>query len=222
MFACGKRALFAAALSALAMPVIASADQATDQKVKELEAKVAALESRQASDSRDVATAIDSVLRDAERRSQLLQNSANMGAGYDNGFFISAGEGWSLRPGVLFQFWNVTNFAEEADSDGDDEIENGFEVHRLEFGLEGTAFTRDLQYAFVWDTGNTTGNLTLLDAFVRYMFADDWGFRAGQFKTPVHHEFLVHDGRLLAAERSLADQILSGGITDRTQGVSLI
>jgi hypothetical protein len=54
------------------------------------------------------------------------------------------------------------------------------------------------------------------------MFADDWGFRAGQFNDPVHHENLLSDGRLLAAERSLVDALLGGGVVDRTQGVSLI
>jgi hypothetical protein len=220
-----SRALTLAALSALIAPAAFAADDnaSQDARVRELEAKVAALETKQASNSKDVAATIDSVLRDAERRSQLLQNSANMGAGFDNGFYIAAGDAWTFRPGVNFQFWNVTNYRDDSEGDDDDEeMENGFEVHRLELMIGGTAFTKDLTYFFMWDTGNEGGSLTLLDAFVNYMFADAWGFRAGQFNDPVHHENLMDDWKLLAAERSLVDALLGGGVVDRTQGVALV
>src|SRR5262249_21352749 len=50
----------------------------------------------------------------------------------------------------------------------------------------------------------------------------DWGVRVGQFKDPVAHEELTSSKRQLAADRSLANEKLAGGITDRIQGVSLI
>jgi len=145
-----------------------------------------------------------------------------MGAGYDGGFFIKAGDNWVLRPGVLFQFWNVTDWRTEARSNGDDSLDNGFEVHKLWFQLEGTAFTKDLTYSFIWANENDTGNLNLLDAWAKYMFADDWGVRMGQFADPVSHEYLTYDGFLMATDRSLVDGILGGGATGRVQGVSLI
>jgi len=219
-----KSRMFVAVAGALSMGAVATyAADAQPDRIAELEAKVAQLEARQATNSKDVASTIDSVLRDAERRSQLLQNTSNMGAGYDNGFFISAGEGWTLRPGAFFQFRNVTNWATEGDDDGgDDEIENGFEVRRMRLELNGTAFTRDLEYSFVWDSSRNGGGTSLLDAWVKYMFADDWGFRVGQFKDPVTHEKLVSSKRQLAADRTLLDATLGGGVYDRVQGVSLI
>jgi hypothetical protein len=54
------------------------------------------------------------------------------------------------------------------------------------------------------------------------MFSDDWGTRIGQWKVPVSHEWLVGDGRLLAADRSLADTVLSSGIVERSQGVTVV
>src|SRR5215204_3477585 len=124
-----KNRMFVAVAGALSMGAVATfAADAQPDRIAELEAKVAQLEAKQATDSKDVASTIDSVLRDAERRSQLLQNSSNMGAGYDNGFYISAGEGWTLRPGAFFQFRNVTNWRTDADDDGsgdgDDDIQN--------------------------------------------------------------------------------------------------
>jgi len=227
-----KSRIFAAVAGALSVGAVAWAAEPTAQeaRIQQLEAKLAALETQQAANSKDVAATIDSVLRDAERRSQLLATSGDQGAGYDSGFYIRAGEGWVLRPGLQFQFRNVTDYREDGESldgdgdddGGDDDIDNGFEVRRMKLELSGTAFTKDLEYAFSWATNRSDGGLTLEDAFVKYMFSDDWGFRAGQYKDPVHHEELTSSKRQLAADRSLVNEVLGGGVTDRVQGASLI
>src|SRR5687768_9567339 len=59
-------------------------------RVVELEYKVEQIAAQKSGDSRDVAATIDAVLRDAERRSQLLANGGGVNAGYDNGFFIQS------------------------------------------------------------------------------------------------------------------------------------
>jgi outer membrane murein-binding lipoprotein Lpp len=193
-----------------------------DTKIQQLEAKVAQLEARQSQDNKAVAATIEGVLRDAEKRSQLLATNGDASSGYDNGFFIRSGD-FTLRPGVQFQFRNITDYREETDGPKDDEIENGFEVRRLKFELTGTAFSKDLSYAFIWATDREGGSLILEDAFVKYMFADDWGLRAGQFKDPGNsHEELVSSKRQLAVDRSLTNEVLNGGVLDRVQGVTLI
>jgi hypothetical protein len=144
-----------------------------------------------------------------------------MSAGYDGGFFIRSGDNFVLRPGAQFQFRYVANNREDAGGD-DSEIEDGFEVRRLKFNLAGTAITRDLTYQFEWTTERNGGPLILDQGWARWMFADQWGTRMGQFKTPVHHEELASSKRFLAVDRSLVNEILGGGVTDRTQGVTLI
>src|SRR5213075_96004 len=172
------------------------------------------------------------VLRDADRRSHLMANSGDMSAGYDNGFFLRAGDLFVLRPGINFQFRHVTDYRTNTTGAKDDEVESGFEVRRLQFLLEGTLFTPDLEYTFVWNTQRDTstqtvrdatgstvgtvdvksgGNLFLEDAYVKWMFSDQWGIKGGQFKDPVTHEKLVSDKRLVAVERSLLDATLGGG-----------
>jgi len=223
--------MFAAVVGALGLSATAvMADDATpEQRIAQLEARVAQLQQQQAANSKDVAATIDSVLRDAERRSQLMA-TMDGGAGYDNGFYLRSGD-FELRPGVQFQFRNVTTYTDEgedddgtkgADEGGDEDFDNGFEVRRMKFELTGTAFTRDLQYAFVWATDRGTGSLILEDAYVLYMFSDAWGFRVGQFKDPVAHEELTSSKRQLAVDRSLANEVLSGGVTDRVQGVTIV
>jgi outer membrane murein-binding lipoprotein Lpp len=214
-------AAVAGALSVGAVSAWAAEPTQNDLKIQQLEAKVAQLEAKQAQSSKDVAATLDAVLRDAEHRSQLLAMSGDMSAGYDNGFFIQAGA-WSLRPGVLFQFWNVNDYAQDTNPNGKDQWENGFEVHRLEFGFQGTAVNKDITYSFLWNTDTEGGGVTLLDAWVRWMFADQFGVRMGQFNDPVTHENLLDDGRLLMAERSMLDFTLGGGFLDRTQGVTLV
>jgi hypothetical protein len=213
---------FAVMAAVAAMPPAYAAQSAADQKIAELEAKVAALEARQSQDLRDVAATIDSVLRDAERRSQLLA-AGDGGAGYDSGFFIRSGD-WVLRPGAFFQFRNVTTYSDGGDDDGDDQdMDNGFEVRRMKLELGGTALTPRLEYFFGWNTMTSGGGVFLEDAWAKYMLSDDWGVRVGQFKVPFSKEWLTHDGRGLAVERSLLDATIGGaGNVNRTQGASLI
>lgn len=224
-----KRRILAAAIGALSMGAAttwAADTTAQDAKIQELEAKVTALEAKQASNNQDLAATIDKVLRDAEKRSQLLATSGEMGAGYDQGFFIRAGEAWVLRPGVLFQFRNVTNYRTDVSSTsvtgGGDQMTNGFEIARMKLELEGNAFTRDLTYYFAWEGVANDGTLLLIDAWVKYMFADEFGIRAGQFRDMSTREYLVNDGRLLAVDRSLVDNIMGGSFAGYSQGVSLI
>lgn len=222
-----KSRIFAAVVGALSVSATAAwadnATQAQDSKIQELEAKVAALESKQVQNQKDVAATIDAVLRDAERRSQLLATTGDNAAGYDNGFFIRQGSAYQLRPGAQFQFRNVTDYRSDTAGPKDDEIENGFELRRVKFELTGTVLTPDLTFALAWATSRTTGSLILEDAWVAWMFADDWGLRAGQFKDPGNgHEELTSSKRQLAVDRSLANEILNGGVLDRVQGVTLI
>jgi outer membrane murein-binding lipoprotein Lpp len=218
-----------------------AAEPTVDQlraQVDELNKKVAALESKQSVSTVDQQAAIEAVLRDADRRSKLMANGGDMSAGYDNGFYIRAGDAFVLKPGINFQFRNVVDYRSNTVGAKDDEIENGFEVRRLQFILEGNLFTKDLEYQFVWNTNRETnvqsipavpgatvdvrsgGNLFLEDAWVKYMFSDQWGVRAGQFKDPVSHEKLVSDKRLVTVERSLLDATLGGGYEERVQGVT--
>jgi hypothetical protein len=52
------------------------------------------------------------------------------------------------------------------------------------------------------------------------MFAPKWGFKAGQWKGNVFREETIVAGHQLAAERSLANERLGGGISDFVQGVA--
>jgi hypothetical protein len=206
------------------------------QQLEQLQAKVQQLEAnqqqQQQATTRESDATVDRVLRDAERRSQLLQVEG-FTAGYDNGFKIRSADGtFLLNPYLQFQFRNTTNFNEGSavfDTDGDiigfdddDDIDNGFEVRRMKFGFRGNAFTQDLTYNFQWETQENGGAVTLENAHVQYQFADDYAVRAGQWKDDWTHEETVSSSRQLAADRSLLNELIGGDNTDYVQGVMLL
>ncbi len=221
-----KSRIFAAVAGTLALGAAAWAVEPTQaERIEALEAQVAQLQARQAQDTSTLAATIDSVLRDAERRSQLLA-AGGAGAGYDDGFFIR-GNNWELRPGAQFQFRGVADFRDDDDDDDliddiTDDTEAGFEMRRMKLWLRGYAVSPNLTYSFIWAANREGGGVSLEDAEVKYRFADAWAVRAGQYKDPVNHEELVSSTRQLAADRSLLNELLGGGVLDRTQGVSII
>ena len=108
--------LAAAAGAVLFASAIVNGDQTTisqEERVAELQARLASLEARQQSADTDVANVVQAILRDADQRSQLLAAGGDASAGYDNGFFIRSGD-WVMRPAVQFQFRHVTNYREDS------------------------------------------------------------------------------------------------------------
>jgi hypothetical protein len=208
--------LATAAIAAAADPTAAELRQqieAMQAQINKIEAKAAASDQTQKT--------IENVLGDAERRSQLLQ-SGGLTAGYDKGFFLASADGnFRLQPFFQFQFRSVTNYGEDAQDDGDDNLESGFEIRRAKFGIQGNAFSKDLKYQLRWASARSGGDLILENAFISYEFADNIGFRVGQWKDNTFHEEYVSSGRQLAVDRSLVNELLAGGQTDYVQGVAL-
>jgi hypothetical protein len=204
-------------------PVLASDSGEAElrEQVAELKAKVQQLEGRATTHSRDLADAIDSVLRDADKRSHLLAAGGGLNAGYDNGFFIRSDDGnFLLKPAINAQFRNVTSFRQNAKADGDDDTQNGFDWRRLRFRFDGNAFSKDLTFSFVWDTNRSGGAVALLDAWAQYQFDSNWAVKLGQFKASVFQERNLSGFAQLAVDRSLADALIAGANIDRVQGIA--
>lgn len=205
--------------AALAVAPFVHADQPApadmQKKIEQLEEKVRQLESRPAGvpyTARDVDNAIDSVMKDADRRSQLLAEAGGFNGGWvDDKFTIRSADGnYSMSPGIQFQFRHVTNVNTDVDN-GDDNTDNGFEIRRLKFSLSGNAITKNLTYNFVWATDRKSGDLVSEEAWVLYKFADTWALRAGQVKQNTYQESTVSSKHQLAVDRSMSDEFLFGG-----------
>jgi hypothetical protein len=217
-------ALVAAAVTTQAASLLA-ADPTYEQLLEEnhqLKTRLDAQALQPRLDPRDVDATVQSVLQDADEKSQLLATTP-AAAGWDNGFYIRSEDGnYLLRPGIQAQFRNVTNYRENARNGDGDDWQNGFEFRRLRFRIDGNAISPDLTYSFVWDVARSGGNVTLLDAWTKYHLNPDWAIKAGQFKDPVHHERLLSGFSQLAVERTLVESLIGGNLIDRVQGVSVI
>jgi hypothetical protein len=146
-------------------------------------------------------------------------------AGWNNGRFalMSADGNFSIMPYLQMQFRNTTNI----DTGGDDDnTENGFSLPRVKLGFDGNLFSKNIWYYFRWNSGDSDGGgsgaLNLEQAWIKDMFADQWGVRVGQFVDPVFKEQLVNSDRQLAADRSMMNTILTGADESYTQGITLI
>lgn len=193
------------------------------REIESLQTRIREIEVRQAVVSeQQVQETVDRVLADAERRSQLFA-AEGFTAGWDNGFVLRSSDGaYVLRPGMLLQFRNVTDYRENADADGDDDIQHGFEIRRALLIFQGNAISPNLGYFFQWEWGKN-GNSQLLDAFVTYKIPDTkLVLKAGQYFDPVGPELRDGPPRRLAVEPSVADFLIAGGREDRVQGASII
>jgi hypothetical protein len=216
----------AAAFGLLATTAIASAAEPTASELREqidaLQAKVNKIEAKQAT-SAEQAASIQSVLDDAERRSQLLQTGGVTGGWDGQRFYLGSADGnFRITPNVIFQFRSVTNYGEDTRDNDEESLETGFEIRRLKLGLSGNVFSKDLTYNFRL-SANRNGGENIVDlAYIQYKFADDWAFKVGQYKANVFHEESVSDARQLAVERSLVNALIGGAQTDYVQGVALL
>lgn len=237
-------ALFAA-FGTAARATEAPASQPTTEelmaKIEALSAQVEQLQDKQEATTRqlsaeEVDSAVDRVLTDAERRSEML-SMQGFTAGWNKGFILQSDDGaFQLNPNFQFQFRFVENLIDGDDEGFDDiddidefddafddfESEEGFEIRRMKFGVKGTMFTENLEYNFKWGTDRSGGALVLEDAEIFYAFADNWALHVGQFKDPVHFEETTSSSRQMAVDRSLVNELLGGGLTDRIQGVGLM
>jgi hypothetical protein len=196
--------------------------EALQQQVRELQARQAERAVTPAYTAKDVDAAVDSVIRDADRRSKLLGETGGfLGGWQDDKFTIRSADGnYSLNPAIQFQFRYDTVWSQGVRANGDDNTDSGFEVRRLKLGLDGNAFSKDFYYNFVWATDRKTGNLVNEEAYVTWKFADPFAVKVGQYKELIYQESSVSSKRLLAVDRTLVDQVFFGGDA-YIQGVEL-
>jgi hypothetical protein len=164
--------------------------------------------------------------------SQSAFHAFHFTSGYDPavGFVIRSDDGlFSLHPGIVMDFRNMTSYREELLPNSGSEVnkpgdstQNGFDLTRFRLTFDGRV-TQNITY-FVQlqdDQGQTFG---LLDAYWAYHFGKDSPFaiKVGQFKDPVWHERNLSEADLLAVDRSLVESLLGGGQTARVQGIDLV
>jgi len=216
-----QKAILTGAIVAGIASAYAVAEPTNAELKAELDALQAQLFAQRGPAANDVDRVVSDVLKDANDRSKLLAVEG-MTAGWDNGFRIGSADGnYLLQPGLLGQFGYIANYRKDAKGGDNDDLQDGFEIRRMQLILTGNAISPDLTYRFMWNVQNTTGTPILRDAWLQYKFADNFFFRFGQFRDFAWHEEATIDYKQLAVDRSVINGLIGGTNADRVQGVML-
>jgi len=126
--------------------------------------------------------------------------------------FTSDDGNFLVHPFTLVQIRNVTNIREDAKAGGGTDTENGFEIRRMQLGADGNLFSPDITFRIFIQTERSGGEAELFDAWLKYHFHDTpFYIEGGQFKSPFAHEQMIYDRTMMAADRTLTDDILADG-----------
>lgn len=213
------------------------------EEIRELKARIERLETETGQPSQaEVDAVVERVLRDAEARSHLIP-PGEFGITYTDGRLIIANRDRSFvaHPWAQVQVRNSVNWREGAGAGGSDDVQNGFEIRRARFGIDGN-LTRDISYLIAGGAqrgntrgtakdsdGNTIGSaanpvggmMTLEEAWVRYDLSDTpWGVRAGQMHGPFSHESII-GSRTRMMDSSLSNFVFANS-DNYLQAVTLI
>ncbi|MCC6681823.1 MAG: hypothetical protein IT445_13060 [Phycisphaeraceae bacterium] len=210
--------LFAAAPIVLADEPTTMAQMA--QELAELRSEVAQLRADRDQTwlnerrAEEVKTLIREVLNDADQRAALLDNSVT--AGYDGKFFIaSADNAFRLNLSGVAQVRYVANSRENS---GQDDVENGFVLRRIEVAFSGHIADPRITYLINLATCRETEIVNLQDMILRYAFNDNWSIYGGRTKAPVLREEIISWHMQQMIERSLVNLVFS---PEYAEGVGL-
>ena len=225
---------------------VSSEIAALRSRLDQLEAqqKATELQRREAESKLADKISADELAHDAATSDQKLLTPEGFTAGYtDNRFVIQSADGnFVLRPWVHFQFREVVNdrtdflVLNKKKKTFDDEVNQGFELRRVRFGLDGNLFTPDFTYFFNWATVRNSGNSTvngatastaggkvttsnnlggvplLEEAWVKYHIpTTPFYLKGGQIKDPILHDQIVSSRYQQSAERSMTADIFANG-----------
>lgn len=195
-------------------------DSAIEKRIDQLEAEVHHLRTElRASHDREVQATAEALNQESQRSTGITTSGFTAGYVPDRGFIIqSSDSSFLLHPWIQLQVRGVVN-SRKAEASWDDQ--SGFEIRRMYFAADGNAFSKDLNYFFIWAADRHTGTPTTLDAWVAYHLpSSNFTIKAGQFLNPLDHEQLTFSRFQMAAERSLTSDVFNSG-DDYVQGVQL-
>ncbi len=213
-------------------------DQATRQKIEQLESLIEAQSSKieslrgqleRAEQGTTSATRVEEVrkvvrelMASSDFRESLYPDVVQ--AGYDKGFYIkSSDEDFLLRINALLKI-RYTGQNRQTDNprrqgrNVQDDI-NGFEIEDLYMFFQGYLHTPKLTYSIVL-TGETDDahDWRTYTATINYEFAKELQVVAGQVKVPFGRQWLMGKGDLQFIDRSLSNEVFSPG---RSIGVAV-
>ncbi|MFG0258562.1 MAG: porin [Phycisphaerales bacterium JB043] len=172
-------------------------------------------------------TRTSSLLLDGDMRKGLLRDGDS--GGHDGGFFISSSDGsFRLEIGAQVQLRWILSTGDESTNASysaspgqgiQDDFQHGFENRRTKLTFSGDAFGDEhakTYYKVTTSFSRSLGVASLSDAYFGVDLGPGGRLQAGQFKVPLHREWLMSSKRTQAVDRSVAGSFFNAG---RSQGL---
>lgn len=194
----------------------ALAAEPVQSEIDALRTRVAQLENNAQASQKAFDATIQSVLNDADGRTQLMADGGAW-AGFDKGkvgFRDAAGNN-SLYVEIQGQVRAVLNWVDVDSAEFDD----GFEIRRAEFTFKGNVFSKNTYYHFEVLSEQGGGGLGIKSVYIENQIADMIWLGAGQFIDPESREQLTSSKRQLFPERSLNNNFIGLESQRFVQGV---
>ena len=189
--------------------------------------------------AKEIRAIVQDVVADANSRIAMQTDSVT--AGWNDGFYLQSADGrFRLEAGGMVQarfVWSSIRsgltYEPGPDQYSTDQVNNrqGFDHNNSEIWLGGHVLSPDIQYqlkgrfanndsAYFVNSGtnyigeNSSGLMTMLDAWIKVQLDEQWSFRAGQFRNPFAREFLVLEQYQMAVNRSILAYHMGLGYTE--------
>ncbi len=226
MYSTALPCLPALAASSVLMGATPAAGQDTDamraevqtlrQEVAELRAQLHHtqpanwMDERRAEETRAL---IEDVLRDAQARASLLQDSST--AGHNGKFFLASEDGdFRLNITGQFQFrWLLDTQDGRAD-----ETESGFQLRRGKVHFTGTiGGDPNLEYRFTFAGGRSTGTVVVERAQVLVPLGDGLRLSMGKYKIPFLRQELLSSTRQVSVDRGIVTEFFTLDFSEQVE-----
>lgn len=206
-----------AAFAALTWPALASADEATDARIKALEEQLALLQGQISDLKQSTASNIAAVRKDTAATTVSLANGRPTFSSADGRFTASLRGIFQLdaaqydqgAPGPLATDFRRGSFGDATENDRARDLGDGANFRRARIGIEGKAFG-DFEYNFLYEFGGTgneeAGKISA--AWVQYNGLGAAKLRVGAFPPPIGLEADTPVSGSLFAERAAPAELV--------------
>lgn len=138
----------------------------------------------------------------AKAQAEAIAKLPQIEAGYDDGFYIrSKDKPYSLVANGFGQFRYTVSKSHDAGTN------QTFDVGLARLAFSGKVFDPKLSY-FMQIQGSTFGdnnNVTMLDWWMKYSYAPEFGLQLDRFVLPYSRQFYTHPGNLMFSDLAEAD-----------------
>lgn len=156
---------------------------------------------------------VEEIVADASTRTAFREGG--LGAGHDGKNFFLEGEGFRMNLSGQIQFRSVHNSDGGASGNAGDA--DGFELRRTKVQFNGHLGDPKIDYLIRIAHSRSSGDTSLEEAAVGYLFDNGIKLKAGKMKLPFLRQELLSSTRQLAVDRGLSTEYFTMNFAEQVQ-----